>query len=213
MEIFTAQQQEDIKDEVRRSRAGTEVVEEEQLLRLPKMADTSMDNVGQPLRDVMDRLNGALDQDESWEHIEEEDKSAKQDGKHKVEQPSQQPFLEDSAGKPPDPAPGDPHSPLVTSPYLQTSAEPPEKAGLTPDSPDSAASCSGHHDAEEHGQSQTLPGGHEDEGEAETEEGQEPDMKEAENNEEVEPTAQNEVPAEQQEKLSPSEMSHPAEFK
>lgn len=201
--------QPDSEDELRRSRVGTEVVEEEeQLLRLPTMADTSMDNVGQPLRDVMDRLNGALDQDESWEHIEEEDdKSAKQDSEHRAKAPSQQPFLEDSAGEPPDPAPGDPHSPLVTSPYLQASTEPPEKGGFTPDSPDSAASCSSHHDAEEHGQSQTLPGDHKDEGEAE--EGQEPDVKEAENTKD---TDQNKVPAERQEKLSPSEMSHPAEF-
>uniref|UniRef100_A0A4W5KZG7 Pleckstrin homology domain containing, family M (with RUN domain) member 2 n=1 Tax=Hucho hucho TaxID=62062 RepID=A0A4W5KZG7_9TELE len=41
------------------SRRGTgEEEESEGLLRLPEMTDTSMDSVGQPLRDVMDRLNG-----------------------------------------------------------------------------------------------------------------------------------------------------------
>uniref|UniRef100_A0A8C7U2X9 Pleckstrin homology domain-containing family M member 2 n=1 Tax=Oncorhynchus mykiss TaxID=8022 RepID=A0A8C7U2X9_ONCMY len=40
---------------------GQEEDESEGLLRLPEMTDTSMDSVGQPLRDVMNRLNGALD--------------------------------------------------------------------------------------------------------------------------------------------------------
>uniref|UniRef100_A0A6Q2Y2F3 Pleckstrin homology domain containing, family M (with RUN domain) member 2 n=1 Tax=Esox lucius TaxID=8010 RepID=A0A6Q2Y2F3_ESOLU len=51
-------------EKVRGARRGTAEdgqEEEEGILRLPEMTDTSMDNVGQPLRDVMDRLNGALD--------------------------------------------------------------------------------------------------------------------------------------------------------
>ncbi|XP_033824959.1 pleckstrin homology domain-containing family M member 2 isoform X2 [Periophthalmus magnuspinnatus] len=185
----------------RRSRAGTEVLEEEELLRLPKMADTSMDSVGQPLRDVMDRLNGALDQDESWEHLEEE----QPDCGRAVEPTSQQPFLEDSAGKPPDPAPGDPPTSPLTSPYLQTFTEPSEESFSAPHSPEPAASYSGSNDTAEQSQSQTVPGGHEDEGEAERGEGPELKLNQETNGE------QRDGRAEQQ--LSPSEVTHPAEFK
>lgn len=192
----------DSEGELRRSRAGTEVLEEEdEILRLPKMSDTSMERVGQPLRDVMDRINGALDQDETWEHLEEEEP----EHERTIEPTEQQPFLEDSAGEPPDPAPGDPLSPPLTSPYLQTLPEPSETSSSALNSPEAAAHCSGSHDTAEQSQPQTLPGGHEPEGEAEREEGQELQLN-AETSSE-----QKEVQAEQQ--LSPSEMTHPAEFK
>uniref|UniRef100_A0A8C6TE79 Pleckstrin homology domain-containing family M member 2 n=1 Tax=Neogobius melanostomus TaxID=47308 RepID=A0A8C6TE79_9GOBI len=192
----------DSEGELRRSRAGTEVLDElEEVLQLPKMADTSMEHVGQPLRDVMDRINGALDQDETWEHLEEEEPERK----HTVEPTAQQPFLEDSAGEPPDPAPGDPLSPPLTSPYLQTLPEPSETCPSALQSPEPAAHCGGSHDTAEQSQPQTLRGGHEPEGEAEREEGLEPQLNEEAGSE------QKEVPAEQQ--LSPLEVTHPAEFK
>lgn len=54
--------------ELRRSRLGSEVVDEGGEdgtgLRLPEMKDTSMDSVGQPLCDVIDQLNEALDREE-----------------------------------------------------------------------------------------------------------------------------------------------------
>lgn len=186
----------DSEGELRRSRAGTELLEEEELtLRLPNIPDTSMNSVGQPLRDVMDRINGALDEDESWEHLEEEENT---ESLH-TSQPStqQQPFLEDSPGEPPDPL-----SPPLTSPYLQASTEPTEKDLSTPYSPESAAGGGGSHDTTEQGQSQALPSGHE--GEGETEARQEPHV----NQEEEEKTKHSE-----EQQTSPSEMTHPAEFK
>ncbi|CAL9702467.1 unnamed protein product [Knipowitschia caucasica] len=187
----------------RRSKAGTELLEEEeQLLRLPKMADTSMDGVGKPLRDVMDRINGALDQDESWEHLEEEHDSGR------VEPTSQQPFLEDSAGEPPDPGPADrPTTPLtspttpLTSPYLQGITEPSEKSLSAPLSPEPDSSCSGSHDPAEQSQPQTVPSGHADEGEAERRERPEFQLI-------LETHC-----AETEQQLSPFEVTHPAEFK
>lgn len=192
----------DSEGELRRSRAGTEVLEEqEEVLRLPTMTDTSMERVGQPLRDVMDRINGTLDQDETWEHLEEEDPECERT----MVQTVQQPFPEDSAGEPPDPAPGDPLSPPLTSPYLQTVPEPSETSSSTFHSPEPPAHCSGSHDPAEQSQPKTLPGGHELEGEGEREEGQKLQL-----NEETS-SQQKEEQTEQQ--LSPSEVTHPAEFK
>lgn len=192
----------DSEGELRRSRAGTEVLEEqEEVLRLPTMTDTSMERVGQPLRDVMDRINGTLDQDETWEHLEEEDPECERTMVETV----QQPFPEDSAGEPPDPAPGDPLSPPLTSPYLQTVPEPSETSSSTLHSPEPAAHCSGSHDSAEQSQPEALPGGHELEGEAEREQGQKLQL-----NEETS-CQQKEEQTEQQ--LSPSEVTHPAEFK
>ncbi|KAM7404364.1 hypothetical protein PAMP_011716 [Pampus punctatissimus] len=215
----------DTEGESRRSRAGTEVVEEadedgvEGLLRLPEMTDTSMDSVGQPLRDVMDRLNGVLDKEEAWDHPEEGEKNSKGCGRG-PEPPAQQPFREDSGGKPPDPVTGETsRTPLATNPnLLQTSPTPTDC--FTPSSTDSAPTGGGHHDSTEHSESQTLSGGHEDEGEAKAPAGQEPNIKNrGEDEQEGEETAENKFTAEeageqlQEEKLSPSESSHPAEFK
>ncbi|XP_040907516.1 pleckstrin homology domain-containing family M member 2 isoform X2 [Toxotes jaculatrix] len=210
--------------ELRRSRVGSEAVEEADedgvvaLLRLPKMTDTSMDSVGQPLRDVMDRLNGALDREEAWEHPEEEEKNS--EGRDQgPEPPAQQPFREDSGGEPPDPAPGETScSPLARgSKFLQASPAPTDLYYFTPNSPDSAPTGGGCYDSTEHSQSQTLSGGLEDEGEAKVQAGQGPDMKNEEEDVQGEEADRNTFREEaqqlQEEKLSPSESSHPAEFK
>uniref|UniRef100_A0A8C4EQS0 Pleckstrin homology domain-containing family M member 2 n=1 Tax=Dicentrarchus labrax TaxID=13489 RepID=A0A8C4EQS0_DICLA len=155
--------------------ASDDVVEEgdedglEGLLRLPEMTDTSMDTVGQPLRDVMDRLNGALDR-------EEKNSKGCDQG---PEPPAQQPFREDSGGKPPDRAPREMSlTPLATSPnFLQASPAPADLCCFTPFSPDSTPTGRGHYDSSEHSQSQTLSGGLEGEGEAKAAAGQEPDVK------------------------------------
>ncbi|XP_037627361.1 pleckstrin homology domain-containing family M member 2 isoform X2 [Sebastes umbrosus] len=202
----------DAEAELRRSRVGSEVVEEggedevEGLLRLPEMRDTSMDTVGQPLRDVMDRLNGALDGEEVWEHRKEKSSEGCDRG---PEPPAQQPFREDSEGKPPDPAPGESSlSPLVSSHnFLQASPASAEVRCFTPDSPDSTPTGGGHYDSTEHSQSQTISGGLEDEGEAKASAGQEPEMKtREEETDEGEETNKDAFTEE-------TENSHPAEFK
>uniref|UniRef100_A0A665X5R2 Pleckstrin homology domain-containing family M member 2 n=1 Tax=Echeneis naucrates TaxID=173247 RepID=A0A665X5R2_ECHNA len=144
--------------ELRRSRAGSEAVEEgdedevEGLLRLPEMTDTSMDSVGQPLRDVVEHLNGALDRDEGWEHQEEEKTNYCASG--------------------------------------------------------------GHDDSSEHSQSQTLSGGLEDEEETKGQAGRELDIKQQEEEDVTDNNTFTEKAQRlKEEKLSPSEISHPAEFK
>lgn len=183
-----------------RSRLGSECIEGEEdadegLLRLPKMADTSMDTVGKPLCDVMDRLNGGLDKDERWEHLEEEDEKSDEVFKQVPQPPAQPPFRTDSSGEPPDRAQSDTTpTPTAASPdFLQTSPE----GCFAAFSPEAASSSCGHHDAAEPGQPEAPSGGPEDEGEAEAaaEQGSEVSAEEA------------------KEKLSPSEVSHPAEFK
>lgn len=199
-----------------RSRVGSQVVEErgedgaEGLLRLPEMTDTSMDSVGQPLRDVMDRLNGALDKEDVWERPEDEEEKIGNACDLSPEPPTQQPFREDSGGKPPDPAPGETSgSPLAKSPdFLQASPVPADLCCFTPNSADSAPTSGGHHDSTKHSQSQTLSGGVENETEAKAATGQEPDMKYKSTF-----TAEEAEPQLQEENLSPSEISHPAEFK
>ncbi|KAL2103591.1 hypothetical protein ACEWY4_000459 [Coilia grayii] len=151
----------------------------EALLRLPEMTDTSMDSVGQPLCDVMDRLNGTLDR-ESWERVGEEEEDERGEDKdvlggqrgssstRAAAPPQQQPFRDGSGGEPPDPAvqPG----PLAPSAgFLRAPPAPADFYCFTPHSPDSAATRRGHHDPAGDGQPTPLPGGHEDEGEAETE--------------------------------------------
>ncbi|KAM6925594.1 pleckstrin homology domain-containing family M member 2 [Xenentodon cancila] len=205
----------DSEDELSRSRVGSEVLEEgdevgvEGLLRIPEMTDTSMDNVGQPLRDVMNRLNGA------WEHPEEEEeKNAGRD--ENSEPPAQQPFREDSESKPPDPAPGETSGSTLgqSSNIMQTSLTPAELCSFTPDSPDSADTSGGHNDSTEHSKSQTFSGGSKNEGKAEAA-GQKSNMKQEENIGETQTktVTDEETKRLQEEKLSPSEISHPAEFK
>lgn len=203
--------------ELRRSRMGSEVVEEADeegvhgLLRLPEMTDTSMDSVGQPLREVMDRLNGALDQEDSWKHLEEEkiSKGCKQG----PDPPEQQPFREDSGGKPPDPAQdGVSRSPLDSgTSFLQASPAPTDLCCFTPNGPDSAATGGGSYDSTGHSQPQTLSGGLEDEGEAEETAGQESEM--TMDDVQGDETEEKTLTEEAEDNLSPSESSHPAEFR
>uniref|UniRef100_A0A8C8F3Z7 Pleckstrin homology domain-containing family M member 2 n=1 Tax=Oncorhynchus tshawytscha TaxID=74940 RepID=A0A8C8F3Z7_ONCTS len=188
----------------RSSRRETgEEEESEGLLRLPEMTDTSMDSVGQPLRDVMDRLNGALDGEKTWGRPP----------------PGQQPFRGDSMGEPPDPEARHPpllRPALAPSPnFLQAPPAPADFYCFTPHSPDAAALRSGHHDTAGHGQSQALLGGHEVEAEAPP--GQNPSLEEEEHDEAVmveNGLAAGETEEETEEdRLSPTENSHPAEFK
>lgn len=201
----------DAEAELARSRLGSECIEgdedaDEGLLRLPKMADTSMDTVGKPLCDVMDRLNGGLDKEECWEHLEGDEEEEKSDEvfKQLPQPPAQPPFRTDSSGEPPDRALSDTTpTPTATSPdFLQTSPE----GCFTALNPDAASSGGGHHDAAEPGQPKAPSGSPEDEGEAEAAAGQGSEVK----NGEVDADASAE---EAKEKLSPSEVSHPAEFK
>ncbi|XP_014856538.1 PREDICTED: pleckstrin homology domain-containing family M member 2 isoform X2 [Poecilia mexicana] len=207
----------DSEGEENRSRVGSAIVEEggeegvEGLLRLPEMTDTSMDTVGQPLRDVMERLNG------SWVPPEEQEDKNNQSCDQSSQPPVQQPFRNDSEGKPPDPTPRETFdSSLADRPdRLQT---PPVSADLccvTTGSPDSADTSGGHNDSTEQSQSQTLSGSLEDEEEAEEPAGRKLHMKDEEETVEGDSagrTSETEE-TEQQEKLSPSEISHPAEFK
>ncbi|XP_038579186.1 pleckstrin homology domain-containing family M member 2 isoform X1 [Micropterus salmoides] len=202
----------DAEAELRRSRGGSEVVEEDEdgvegLLRLPEMTDTSMDTVGQPLREVMDRLNGALDREEAWEHPQEGEENNSEGCDQGPELPAQQPFREDSGGKPPDPVS-----------FLQASPASTDLCCFTPLSPDPTPTGGGHYDFTEHSQLQTISGGLEDEGEAKEAARQEPKMKPGEEDtEKGEETDKNTLTKEaeqlQEDKLSPSDSSHPAEFK
>uniref|UniRef100_A0A673Y3Z4 Pleckstrin homology domain containing, family M (with RUN domain) member 2 n=1 Tax=Salmo trutta TaxID=8032 RepID=A0A673Y3Z4_SALTR len=151
----------------RRSSRRGEEEESEGLLRLPEMTDTSMDSVGQPLRDVMDRLNGKTHPN-----------------------------------------------------FLQAPPAPADFYCFTPNSPDAAALRSGHHDTAGHGQSQASLGGHEVEAEAPP--GQDPSLEEEESDEEEKDEAvmvENGLAAgeteeeTEEDRFSPTENSHPAEFK
>ncbi|XP_041129513.1 pleckstrin homology domain-containing family M member 2-like isoform X1 [Polyodon spathula] len=184
-------------------------------LRLPEMTDTSMDSVGQPLREVMDQLNGALDTDR-W----------------RTEEPDgQQPFRESSGGEPPDP----PLLPLDQD-LLQT--PPPNNFyRFTPESPGPASPGGGHYDPAGDGQPPHVHGGHEGEGAGEVQAGEAArpleerrvdEGKEAVHNGAHLDTVNNipdspmPVPGqgppghcviEEDEPSSPSEVMHPAEFR
>lgn len=210
----------------------------EALLRLPEMTDTSMDSVGQPLCDVMDRLNGTLDR-ESWDRAEEEeeerrtgedvvvDGSTRRSTQAAAPPPQLQPFRGDSGGEPPDPL-GQP-GPLAPSPgFLRAPPAPADFYCFTPHSPDPAATGGGGHDPAGDGQPEALPGGHADEGETaaeatspqpqpqhahglalEEEEGEAKGLEQApvlENGASLDGGSEEEQP-------SPTENSHPAEFR
>ncbi|KAM9445342.1 pleckstrin homology domain-containing family M member 2 isoform 2-T2 [Clarias gariepinus] len=137
-----------------------EAHESEALLRLPEMTDTSMDSVGQPLRDVMDRLNGALD-GKSWERQDVEEDAGKEcvtGINSATSQLQHQSFREDEGGEPPDP---DSQSHLVAPATSQFYC-------FTTDSADAATESGSHHDSAGNGQSQADYGGHEDDGEGKT---------------------------------------------
>lgn len=210
---------------LRRDKGGSEKMDgeedrEEALLRLPEMKDSSMDTVGQPLCDVMDRLNGTLDKEEAWGHPEEAGGKSEGSFNNGTEPPAQQPFREDSPSEPPDRCPGEKTVSLASpsSDFLQAS---PTSTGVhcfTPFSPDVTSLGGGHNDSTEHGQSQTLSQGLEGAGEAKAAAGQESDVKDRELDTEVgQETEENILTDEGKEteenKLSPSESSHPAEFR
>lgn len=213
----------DTEAKLRRNGGVSEIVNreedrEEALLRLPEMKDSSMDTVGQPLCDVMDRLNGALDKEEVWGHKEEAGEKANEAFNNGTEPPAQQPFREDSQSEPPDRCHGEktvsPSSP--DGDFLQAS---PASTGMhcfTPFSPDATSSGGGHNDFAGHGQSQTLSGALKGEGEAKAAAGQESDVKTWEQDTEAGQESENlladEVKEKQEDKLSPSESCHPAEF-
>lgn len=174
-------------------------------LRLPEMSDTSMDSVGQPLRDVMDRLNGSLD-GEGWERREGDGGEVKVGGAHcspddttpATGPPHQRPFREDTGGEPPDPSRS----------FLQAPLAPVDFYCFTSQSPDPAASCGGHHDIAGNGEPQDVPVGHEDERKAEEPAaGQNPSVHVGESSEDEHNTA------EEQEEDKPTESTHAAEFK
>lgn len=203
----------DSEGEQSRSRVGSAITEEggeegvDGLLRLPEMTDTSMDTVGQPLREVMERLNG------SWAHPEEQEEKSNQSCDHNSEPPAQQPFRNDSEGKPPDPSQGEALDPsLADGPdFLQTSPVSANPRCFTTSSPDSVDTSGGHNDSTEQSQSQTLSGCLEDEEEAEAQAGRKPHMKEE--GDVAGRASVAEETEQQQEKLSPADISHPAEFK
>lgn len=196
-----------------RSRLGSECIEgdedaDEGLLRLPKMADTSMDTVGKPLCDVMDRLNGGLDKEEPWEHLEGDEEEKNDEVFKQVPQPpAQPPFRTESSGEPPDRAPSDTTpTPSAASPdFLQTSPE----GCFAAFNPGAAPSGGGRHDAAEPGQPEAPSGGREDEGEAEAAAAAAGQGSEVKNGEVDADASAQEAKA----KLSPSEVSHPAEFR
>ncbi|KAJ8016651.1 hypothetical protein DPEC_G00009460 [Dallia pectoralis] len=221
-----------------RATAEAEAPEEEDgLLRLPEMTDTSMDSVGQPLRDVMDRLNGALDKGEAWGRPDKEGEDGREDGEnpHKCSlprspsstcpesspQPSgQQPFQWGSLDEPPDPEAGPPPrrpGPAHSPNFLQAPPAPADFYFFTPNSPDTTAPCGCHNDTAGHGQPQTLPCSHENERESEAAKGQGPLEGELRVEEEA-GIIENGVASEHteedcvQERLSPTENSHLAEF-
>ncbi|KAM3617440.1 uncharacterized protein V6R79_006178 [Siganus canaliculatus] len=216
--------QQDSEAELRRGTVGSGVVEEdgtEGFLRLPEMTDTSMDTVGQPLRDVMDRLNGALDKDEGWEHLEDGREANTEGCDQSAHPPAQQPFREDSGGEPPDRIPGETSlsSPATSPNFLQASPAATDVHCFTPFSPDITPPSGGQYDSAEHSQSETPSGGLEGEREAEAGAEEESEVKTREEDAaEAQEVDNNTLPEEeeeslQQERLSPSESSHPAEFK
>lgn len=193
----------------RAAKENSEDQEPEARFRLPEMTDTSMDSVGQPLKDVMDRLNGALD-GKSWEGQEDEEEEAENGIHPQTSSLQHQPFREDESGEPPDPD---------TQSRLMASAAPTHFYCFTPHSTDAAAESGSHHDPAGNGQSQTAYGGHEDEREGETAE-QEASSKIAEKERgdvEIEhPNGLAQIQSEGNEAEEEScleEGSHPAEFR
>ncbi|XP_048879476.1 pleckstrin homology domain-containing family M member 2-like isoform X1 [Brienomyrus brachyistius] len=143
--------------------------EEEGMLRLPEMTDTSMDSVGLPLKEVMDKLNGALD-GQAW------DPDAAEGGARgssiEPQPPEQQPFRGDPEGKPPDPAGRSPLSPqscalASDTNLLQTPRSPADLFVFASHSPDPAPQGGGYHDPAGYGQQKAFFGGHEGEGQGE----------------------------------------------
>lgn len=185
---------------VRNGRPEGEDEDQEAGLRLPEMTDTSMDSVGEPLRDVMDRLNGSLD-GEHWQRSEGEEGEGGICTSHDGP-PHQRPFREDSGGEPPDPSRS----------FLQAPMPPADFYCFTSQSPDPADSCGGHNDSAGNGESQDVPVGDEDEGEAETPAtGQDPSIPVETSAEEE--RSKEEEKQQEEDKDHTVQSSHAAEFK
>lgn len=183
--------------------------EPDAMLRLPEMTDTSMDSVGQPLRDVMDRLNGALD-GKNWERQEEEEEDGVISINSATSPLQHQPFREAAGGKPPDPG---------SRSSLVSSAAPAQFYCFTAHSTDTAAESGSHHDSARNGQSQTVCSGHEDEREgatAEKDASSKIEEKERRDVEMKQPNGYAQVNSGEEgtgEGSGPAESSHPAEFR
>ncbi|XP_060749359.1 pleckstrin homology domain-containing family M member 2 isoform X2 [Tachysurus vachellii] len=183
--------------------------EPEALLRLPEMTDTSMDSVGQPLKDVMDRLNGALD-GKSWDGQEDEEEEAENGINPLTSALQHQPFREDEGGEPPDP---DRQSRIMASGATA------HFYCFTSHSADAVAKSGSHHDSAGNGKSQTVYGGHEDEREGETAEefaSSKIEEKERGDVEMEQPNGPAQIKSngnDAGEGSVPAESSHPAEFR
>ncbi|XP_053308368.1 pleckstrin homology domain-containing family M member 2 isoform X2 [Spea bombifrons] len=110
----------------------------EPALRLPKMQDTSMERVGQPLSEVIDKLNGQLDP-HGWNTHPE---------------PTDQSFRTCSPGE----TPGG----FQRQDIRQGTQDPMDFYYFTPESPNAAATGSGHNDSPGPGQPAHVFGGFED---------------------------------------------------
>lgn len=205
-------------EKLRRKSGGSENADreddrEEALLRLPEMKDSSMDTVGQPLCDVMERLNGALDEEAAWGPAEKAGEKSNR-AFNGAEPPAQQPFPEDSQSEPPDRVPGEktgspvsPHPDFLQAPSPAST----DVRCFAPFSPDAASSGGGCNDSSEQGQSQALSGGLKAEGEAEAAAGRQSDVTGCEHETQGNMST-DEGKDKEEDKLSPSEGSHPAEF-
>ncbi|XP_018083799.1 pleckstrin homology domain-containing family M member 2 isoform X3 [Xenopus laevis] len=109
-------------------------------IRLPKMQDTSMEQVGQPLSELIDQLNDQLDP-QAWNVHPE---------------PTDQSFRTCSLGG----TPGDPQGQNVS----QGIQDPMDFYYFTPESPNATATGGGHNDSPGQGQSAHVPSGSEDVG-------------------------------------------------
>ncbi|NWW82305.1 PKHM2 protein, partial [Climacteris rufus] len=117
-------------------------------LRIPEMKDTSMESVGQPLSKVMDRLNGQLDPG-GWSAALE---------------PPMQPFRTGTPGETPDGSSSGDFSAGISAPM--------DFYRFTVESPNAAAPGGGHHDPPGPGQPPHVSGGPEALEEEESREGE-----------------------------------------
>ncbi|XP_006642204.2 pleckstrin homology domain-containing family M member 2 isoform X1 [Lepisosteus oculatus] len=184
--------------------------EGEGLLRLPEMTDTSMESVGQPLREVMEQLEGTLDC-KTWEP------------RAGAQPPPQQPFRSDSEGEPPDPPPASSLS-LAQEPHALQASPPRDFYRFTPESPGPAATGGGHDDPAGPGQPAHVHGGHEAEGAGEAPTGktlgllgergeEEGRAMPLQNGSALTPELPLSGREEEEQPPSPSETSHAAEFR
>lgn len=117
-------------------------------LRIPEMKDTSMESVGQPLSKVMDRLNGQLDPG----------------GWHTGLEPPGQPFRTGTPGETPDGSSSGDFSEGISAPM--------DFYRFTVESPNAAAPGGGHHDPPGPGQPPHVSGSPEAPEEEESREGE-----------------------------------------